>query len=309
MDLSRLRTFAAVMRRGSFAAVARDLDVDPSSISRDVKALETELGVRLLQRTTKRLAPTEAGALYFERIEPLLDELERAALQASDVSDQPRGTLRIASPVSFALLNIVPLLPQFSERYPDLSLDLVLTDAKLDLLEERIDVALRLSAEREKDVVAEPLAPMVARVCASPDYIKRFGRPEKPSDLAQHACLALKLEGFGTRWKFRDPDGFETEVPITPRLLTSNAVALKQCALAGMGIILQARWIVGRELHDQRLIDLFPKFEVTAAINESPFVWLMYPSRTYLPLKVRVLLEFLREHFRNGPPWDQSSRI
>jgi DNA-binding transcriptional LysR family regulator len=215
--------------------------------------------------------------------------------------------LRIASPVSFALLNIVPLLPEFAERYPDLAFDLVLSDAKLDLLEERIDVALRLSADREKDVIAEPLAPMVARVCASPAYLKRFGRPEKPGDLVRHACLALKLEGFGPRWKFRDPEGFETEVAITPRLLTSNAVALKDCALAGMGVILQARWIVGRELRQGHLIDLFPDFEVTAAVNESPFVWLMYPSRTYLPLKVRVFLEFLREHFKMGPPWDRLS--
>jgi DNA-binding transcriptional LysR family regulator len=304
MNLETLRAFVEVTRRGSFAAVARDRDLDPSSVSRDIAALEEELGVRLFHRTTKRLSPTEAGALYFDRVEPLVAELERARLQALDVSQQPKGTLRIASPVSFAQLNLVPLLPELSERYPELNFDLVLTDAQPDLLEERIDVALRLGSRREKGVITEALAPMVARVCASPSYLKRFGRPEQPRDLEQHHCLLLQLEGFSNRWRFKDRDGFETTVTVNARLSTSNAVALKHCALEGMGVILQARWIVGRELRDGSLIDLFPNLEVSAAVNESPVVWLVYPTRAYLPLKVRVFLEFVREKFRDGSPWD-----
>ncbi len=299
MNIERLKTFAHVMRRQSFAAAAREQNLDPSQVSRDIAALEKELGVRLLQRTTKRLAPTEAGTLYFARIEPLLEELERAALEASEIQMQAKGLLRIASPVSFALLTFVPLLPMFAEQHPEVQFDLLLTDQYVDLLEENIDVAFRLSGEREKDVVAEALLPMHTRVCASPAYLEKHGFPQRPSDLTQHDCLTLKLRGFGQRWRFLDADGFSSEVFISPKLQTSNALALKHCALAGMGMTLQAQWVVQDELERGELIDVFPQFEVTAALQESPSAWLLYPSRAYMPLKVRLFLAFLRQHLKS----------
>ncbi len=204
MDLTTLLTFVEVMRRGSFAAVARDRNVDPSSVSRAVKGLEDELGLRLFNRTTRRLSPTEAGVVYFDRVEPLVEELERARLQAADVSERPKGTLRVAAPVSFALLNLVPLLPALVERYPELSFDLVLTDATLDLVEERIDVALLLGPLSDSGLVVRRLSPMIARACASPSYLERHGRPEKPGDLERHECLLLDVHGFTDRWRFRD---------------------------------------------------------------------------------------------------------
>ena len=292
------------MRRGSFAAVARDRNVDPSSISRAIAGLEDELGVRLFQRTTRRLAPTGAGAAYFDRVEPLVEELERARLTAVDSAERPTGLLRIAAPVSFAELNLVPLLPALAARYPDLSLDLQLTDATLDLVGERIDVALRLGPKPQAGLVAHRLAPLVARVCASPAYLERHGHPAQPEDLGAHNCLLLDLQGFEDRWRFRDREGQVTAVAVRGRLRTSNAVALKQCALAGMGIILQGRWIVGRELREGTLIDLFPEHEATAASFEAPAMWLIYPTRTYLPLKVRAFVQFLRAAFAGAPPWD-----
>jgi DNA-binding transcriptional LysR family regulator len=306
MDVTTLRTFVDVMRRGSFAAVARDRDVDPSSISRAIARLEDELGLRLFHRTTRRLSPTEAAVVYFDRVESLVEELERARLKAVDSGDRPTGTLRIAAPVSFAQLNLVPLLPELAERYPGLSFDLVLTDAALDLVEERIDVALRLGPLPESGLVAHRLSPLVARVCASPAYLARHGRPETPPDLERHDCLLLNMPEFTDRWRFRDRAGQQTDVRVRGRLRTSNAVALKQCALGGMGVILQARWIVGRELHRGSLIDLFPDHEVTAAAFASPAIWLLYPSRTYLPRKVRVFVDFVRRKFEAAPPWDAS---
>ena len=307
MNTDALQTFVEVVRRGSFAAVARDRNTDPSSISRTIATLEDELGLRLFHRSTRRLAPTAAGLIYFDRVEALVEELERAKLQALDASGRPKGTLRLASPVSFAQLNIVPLLPEFAALYPDLNLELILTDARLDLLEERIDIALRIGESNDKGVVAKRLAPMVARVCASPAYLKRHGRPSTPTDLEQHNCLLLSLPGFSDRWRFTAPDGLSLEVPVHGQLHTSNAMVLKTCALAGMGVILQARWIVGRELRDGTLVDLFPEFDVTSSTLESPAVWLLHPSRTYMPLKVRVLAEFLLRKFEHGPPWDTPS--
>ena len=212
--------------------------------------------------------------------------------------------LRIAAPVSFAELNLVPLLPALARRYPDLSFDLVLTDAALDLVEERIDVALRLGPVAPTGLVALRLAPLVSRVCASPAYLERHGRPAAPGELERHSCLLLHMPGFDDRWRFRDREGQVTSVRVRGRLRTSNAIALKQCALAGMGIILQGRWIVGRELRDGTLVDLFPDHEATAASFESPAMWLLYPSRAYLPLKVRVFVRALRAAFAGTPPWD-----
>ncbi len=307
MDSTTLSTFVEVMRRGSFAAVARDRNVDPSSISRAIAGLEDELGVRLFHRTTRRLSPTGAGVAYFERVEPLVEELERARLTAADNDQRPTGTLRIAAPVSFAQLNLVPLLPELAELYPDLSFDLVLTDAALDLVDERIDVAVRLGPLPDSRLVARRLAPLVARVCASPAYLDRHGRPDAPSALERHNCLLLNMPGFADQWQFRDRDGHITDVRVRGRLCTSNAIALKQCALAGMGVILQARWIVGRELHDGTLVDLFPDHEATAATFASPAIWLLYPTRAYLPLKVQVFVNYLNQKFKGTPPWDTPS--
>jgi DNA-binding transcriptional LysR family regulator len=299
MNLLHLQTFARVVRRGSFAAVAREHDLDPSSVSRDIAALEQSLGVRLFERTTKRLAPTEAGMRYFARIEPLLQEFEQAALEVQDIKDTPRGVLRLASPVSYGLAQLVPLLPQFAVLYPDLQFDLILSDQKTDLLEHQLDVALRLTSEREKDIIAEPLQRMEARVCASRGYLETFGTPTSPADLPQHHCLALKYEGFGQTWRFADTDGFSSEVHIVPRLQTSNALALVKCALAGMGITLQARWMIEPHLESGALVDVFPQHSVTAALHESPFIWMLYPSRAYQPRKVEVLIAFLRENLKN----------
>ena len=306
MNVTDLQIFVETLRRGSFAAVARERNVDPSSISRIIAALEDELGLRLFHRTTRRLTLTEAGTVYFDRVEPLVEELGRAQLQAADVGRTPRGTLRIAAPVSFAELNVVPLLPNLARRYPALSFDLLLTDAALDLAEERIDVALLLASRPPTGVVGQPLAPMVGRVCASPAYLEQHGRPALPGDLAQHNCLTLKMPGFGDRWRFRDATGQEQQVGVTGTLKTSNAVALKTCALAGMGIILQARWIVGQELQSGQLIDLFPAHEVTAATAETPAIWLVYLERQYVPLKVQVFVQALRTAFERGSPWDQA---
>lgn len=304
MNLEPVQYFLDVVRRGSFAAAARERGVDPSVLSRAVAGLEATLGVRLLHRTTRRLTLTEAGAAYAARVEPLVQELVAAALQAGDATQRPAGTLRVASPVSFALLNVVPLIPALAERYPDLAIDLRLTDAPLDPISEGLDVAIRLGPLADSGLIARRLAPMVTVVCASPAYLARHGRPSVPADLASHECLLLDMPGFTDRWRFRDRGGEATEVRVRGRLRTSNALALKACALAGLGVVSQARWIVGRELRDGRLVDLFPEHVVEAAMFESPAVWLLYPTRAYLPLKVRAFAEFLQEAFADGPPWD-----
>lgn len=305
MDLALLTIFVEVMRKRSFTAVANDRNVDPGTISRSIAALERELQLRLFNRTTRAVTPTEAGRIYFERIAPLVEELVRAQQAAADISQRPRGVLRIACPVSFATLNLTPLLPIFAQQFPELSYELVLTDEPLDLITEQLDVAIRIGPLADSTLIAHKLCPLIARVCATPAYLRHYGRPETPAALAQHRCLLLDLPGFSRNtWTFIDAEDQKTEVVVTAVLRSSNALVLKQCGLAGMGVMVQARWMVGSELRTEELIDLFPAYTVTAALDDAA-AWLVYPSRSYVPQKVKVFVDFLRQHFRHGPPGDQ----
>jgi DNA-binding transcriptional LysR family regulator len=301
METDTLRTFVEVMQRGSFAAVARERNVDPSSVSRTVAALESQLGVRLFQRTTRHLTPTEAALAYFDQVEPLVAQLERAALMAGDSGDTPRGTLRITAAVTFAQVNVVPLLPEFAKRYPELSFELLLTDKFLDLVEERVDVALRLGRLTESSMIAHRLCDMVYAVAASPEYLRRRGHPRTPSDLEQHECLRYPVSGYGPRWRFRGAGGVVTEVPVHGRVVASNGVALRQCAVAGMGVLMLPRWNIAEELRSGALVQLFPDVQATASEFDTA-AWLLYPSRSYLPLKVRLFADFLKEKFKHGAP-------
>lgn len=302
MELNNLRIFVDVMRRGSFAAVARDHDMSPSSVSRAIANLEAELGVRLLQRTTRQMQPTEAGQLYFQRIEPAVDELQQAQLAASDISQQPAGTLRITTSNTFGNMAIMPLIPEFAQRYPGLSLDVVMTEANLDLLAEGIDVAVRLGTLNDSSLVATRLYDMDFVICASPAYLQKHGVPQNPEDLSEHNCLLFPMPGYYNHWVFRDGQGNISTMNVNGQISVSNALALKQCAMHDMGISLLTRWTVWREIEEGSLVQLFPDYDVTASDFDNA-IWLVYPSKGYLPMKVRLLIDFLKEKFQQGVYW------
>lgn len=304
MDLNNLQLFIEVARRGNFAIVARDHDMASSSVSRAVAALEEELGVRLFQRSTRRLELTEAGRHYLDSVEGAIEELVLAGQRAAELTERPRGILRMTASATFGQIGIVPLLPAFTKRYPELDIDLLLTDTRLDLVAERIDVAIRLGKMLDTAHVATRLCSVPYHVCASPGYLARLGPPGKPADLSHHECMSLNLPDFES-WRFRDPQGGIETVKVRSRVVISNAQALKQCALADMGITLLPRWVVHEELESGQLVDLFPEYSVGVTEFEIP-VWLLYPSRRQLPLKVRVFAEFVRESFRNTPPWQHT---
>ncbi len=301
MELSTLRIFADVMRRRNFAAVARDHRLAPSSVSRSIAALEEELGVKLFQRSTRQLEPTEAGMNYFDRIESVVDQLEQAQQIAKQWNEQPKGTLRITTPVTFGQITIVPLLPELKELYPELVFEILMTDSMVDLMAERIDVAIRLGSLPDSMFIAKRLCSVKFVVCASPEYLAQHGSPEKPQHIQDHECILWPLPGFSTRWRFRDFNKEITEVPVHGHCRISNSYALKQCTLASMGIALLSRMVVKNELENGRLIHLFPDYEVSATDFDNP-AWLVYPSRDYLPLKVKLIVDFLQNKFREEPP-------
>ena len=295
MDTNALELFSLVVKHGSFAAAARDQNVDPSSISRIIAGLETELGVRLFQRNTRQLALTEAGNVYFQRVEPLIEEIQHARHAAVDVSSRVTGTLRVTASNSFGLKFVLPRLPAFAEKYPDLVVDLMLTDAVVDLLAERVDIAVRLGTLPDSNLVAQLFIHTRYRVVANPAYVQRHGTPKQPTQVSEHNCLLFPLAGFRSRWIFQDKKGVRSEVPIKGKLLVSSAIGLQQCALAGMGIALLPDWLVQDDVRSGKLVDLFPRWEVTAEDFKTA-AWFVYPSRSYVPLKVRVFIDFMRSN-------------
>jgi DNA-binding transcriptional LysR family regulator len=293
MNLDDLKEFLEVARRGSFAAVAKDRDIVPSSVSRSVAELEAELGVRLFQRTTRTMALTEAGHLYLNYVEPLIEELARARDAAASAVARPRGTLRITASATFGQMRIVPLLREFRSLYPELKIEGLFTDQNLDLVADRIDLAVRLAASIKGDLIASKLMDIGYRVVASPHYLKSCSPLTVPSDITKHRCILFDIKPFRTRWIFRDAKGHLEEVPVDGDLVLAPAGSLLSAAVDGLGPALLACWLVDPEIAIGRLVNVFPDYAVTATTFDTA-AWLVYPSRTYLPNKVRVMIDFLR---------------
>jgi len=303
MNLSALQLLLDVARRGSFAAAARTHGLDPSAVSRSIALIEAELGIRLFQRTTRRLSPTEAGAVYLTRAEAVVDELERAREEARAVSATPSGTLRLTASVTFAQVCIVPLLQRFRATFPSVRLELLMTDANLDLVAERIDLAVRLAPRITTDVIGAKLMDTCYRVCASPSYAAAAPTLDRPEALSRHDCLRLALPAYRSHWRFRDTDGVVSEVPVDGSVVLSNPLGVRDAAIAGLGPALLPDWLIDDEIGAGRLVDLFPGYDVTATSFDTA-AWLLYPSRSFLPEKVRVTIDFLRRHLppRPGTP-------
>ena len=293
MDLDALRTFIDVARRGSFAAVARERSVDPSSVSRQIAVLESDLGFRLFDRTTRRLSPTEAGRVYHDRVAGLVEELTLAREVGADVLAAPKGRLRVTASVAFGERWLMPRIASFRRAYPKLDLDLVLSDGVVDIAAEGIDVGIRLGTRMTGPLVATRLFPTRYRVVASPDYIERYGHPHAPKDLAENDCLVFPLPGYRSLWRFRSGERVVAEVEPRAVLTISNALALRRAALDGLGIALLADWTIGADIKEGTLVDLFPALDASAADFDTA-AWIVYPSRSYVPAKTRTFIDHLK---------------
>jgi DNA-binding transcriptional LysR family regulator len=296
MDIGTIQLFIEVARRGSFASVARDREMEPSSVSRIIGVLERELGFRLFQRTTRRSSLTEAGEIYLRRVASVVEQIEGAREDAMAVSAGPAGHLRLTASVAFGTTQLVPLLPAFRSEFPRISVELLLADANLDLVAERIDLAIRLAPAVQGDVVATKLMDTRYRVCATPDYLARHGAPETPADLERHRCLLFAFPEYRTRWRFQAiPGGADEVVRVAGDIVISNAMALLDATLLDLGPALLPHWLVGRHLLSGALVDLFPRHRVTAT-DFATAAWLLFPSRDHLPSKVRSAIDFLKRH-------------
>jgi len=296
-----MRLFVATVRGGSFSEAARQLGYTPSAVSRQVGALEADLGVRLFTRTTRRLNLTEAGTALFEQSERILGEIDamREAVRAVDAT--PRGLLRVTAPIVYGRLHLVPLLPAFLERHPEVEINVVLSDAVVDLLENDIDLALRIAALPDSSLIARRIASVERVICGSPDYLARRGTPAVPSDLCEHACLPFRFHTAANVWRtgsnvwrLEGRDGLE-EISVQGRFTANNADALVIAALAGLGLILVPTWLVSEHLRQRRLVPVLGDYRVSPSDIETA-VYAVYPSGRFLAPKVRAFIDFLVEN-------------
>ncbi|WP_298196350.1 LysR family transcriptional regulator [Novosphingobium sp.] len=290
VDLSLL---LEVARSGSFAEVARLRGTDPSSIGRIVAGIEEELGVRLFERTTRRMTLTEAGDRYLAHVGPALVELERAQDEARSIVSDPQGTLRLTASVTFGQRMIVPLLGAFRQRYPAITVECIFTDANIDLIADRIDLAIRLAPVVTGDMIVTKLCDTRYRVVATPDYLASAPPLQRPTDLVQHRVVLFPLAPFRSRWIFRDQAGAMIEQPVDGDIVVSPAGAVLDAVLADLGPALLPDWLIDDHLRAGRLRDSLPDWDV-AATSFDTAAWLLYPSRSYLPGKTRAIIDFLK---------------
>ena len=298
MNLEHLKLFVAVYRAGGFAPVAEELNVAPSSVSRTIAALEAELAARLFHRTTRKLTPTEAGEAYFRRVAPLVEELELARQEAEERAHGPAGRLRVTCSTSFGKFVVAPHLKAFHDLYPDIQLEIIMSDRQLDLVDERIDVAIRHGSLPDSSMISRKLMDVAYFLVASPAYLDAAPPLDTPEDIGAHRTVSFMLDSFRSRWRFRR-GGEVREISINPVVAANNAFTLVQCARDGLGVAVVADWNVAEELASGRLVRILPDWEAAGASFDVS-VWLLFPSRAYIPEKARVFADFLVEQCRGG---------
>ncbi len=294
------RMFVAVMETGSFAAAAARLGASSGQASKLVSRLEADLGVRLLNRTTRAVSATEAGQAYFERLRPLLEEFDSLDVAIRSASQVPRGRLRLTAPLTFGTAELTPALNDFALRYPEIALDVSFSDRLVSLVDEGFDLAVRIGRAEDSSLIARKLCDMRIVLVGSEAYLARRGEPAEPGDVARHDCIADTNFREPNLWRFQAPDGEPLAVPIAGRLRYSNAEACLQAAEAGLGLAYVPSFVAGQALREGRVRLLLPAFEA------APFgVHALYPHSRHLAAKVRALVDFLVERYRDAPHWER----
>ncbi|MFD2173418.1 LysR family transcriptional regulator [Rhodobacter lacus] len=289
MDILRgMRIFVTVVDGGSFIAAAEQLDTSNAAISRQISALEDHFGVRLLNRTTRRLSLTEPGQALYDRAQQILEDLGEMEASVGQHGAMPSGVLRISAPLSFGIHTLAHLLPGFHARYPKLRLDIDLTDRVVDLVHDGRDVALRIATAPSQNLIARKIAPVRMILCAAPDYLARHGTPVKPQDLAHHQVLSYSYLSSGDTWVLIDAAGEKASVRVKPSIHASNGDLLCTLALAGGGIIVQPEFIVARHIEAGALVPILHGWRL-GDFN----LHAVYLSRKYLSVKVRVFIDYL----------------
>ena len=286
-----ITTFTAVVDAGSFVKAADRLNMSKAAVSRHLVDLETRLGIRLLHRTTRKLSLTEEGELFYERCKEILETIESAENEITSHTEDVSGQIRINAPFSFGIRKLAPLWGIFHQKYPKVTLDVVLSDRLVDVVDEGYDIDIRIAALTNSTMVSKKLTTTRIILCASPTYLKEHGTPKKPADLMNHQVINYSYWAGKEEWSFDGPNGGES-VNIKPFMQTNNGDTCLSAALAHQGIVLQPSFIVGDAIRAGDLVEIMPKYK-----SIELGIYAIFPTRKHIAPKVRVLIDFLVDYF------------
>ena len=298
--IDAMRAFVAVVTEGSFSNAANTLQLSPQLVSKYVSKLEEQLNSRLLNRTTRKVSLTEAGSHYFGHAQQILLSIDDMESKLGGLQQNPKGVLRISAPVSFALKHMAKLITDFQIHYPLVKVDLQLTDRKVDIVEEGFDVALRIGQLKSSSLIAKKVAPIRVVLCAAPEYLKKYGTPTQPEDIAEHRYL---------HYSYMNMDGKDDIYQLLKakylkqgsELRSNNGDVLVDAAIAGAGIVLQPTFIISEALSSSKLVVVLPELE-----PEALGLYAVYAHRKLLPHKVRCFIDFVEGYYGTPPYWDES---
>ena len=288
--LTSIEVFSRVAETGGFSSAARKLNMSTTMVSSHVQALEDRLGVRLLNRTTRKVSLTEVGKAYYDRATQILADLEQADDIASTLQSTPRGTLRLYIATHLVPF-VAPVVTEFMSTYPEVKLEVMMGERDVDMIEEGFDLAVRLTPPPDSSLITRSLATWRHVLCCSPDYIERHGRPRQLADLATHNCIRHIHYPYPDEWHFLDRNGAPAVARISGTLVTNSGETLRQAALHGLGVSLGAGFLVHDDLEAGRLVRLLPDYRpIDFAVNA------IYPHRHHLSVKVRIFMDLLAKH-------------
>jgi len=293
-DFNKIELFSRTIKAGSFSELGRQLHMAPSSISRQISALEKELGVRLIHRSTRKISLTEAGQIYYERISKILGELDEAQQAISQLQENPRGTLRVNAAIPFGERKLVPVIPEFLSHYPELKIDLTLEDRAIDLVEGRVDLAIRIGKLDDSSIVARKLADNQFVVCGSQEYFESYGRPQNPKDLLHHNCLINKNVYDSNTWQFCKGKSTQ-KISVTGNFQVNTGGAVYRAMLSHLGIAILPTWFIGEDVKQGLLQTVLEDYDVSLPAMSESGVYALYPAGQFLPPKVRVFIDYLTE--------------
>lgn len=304
MNLNTIPIFLQVIRCGGFSKAAKKLGVTTSQVSKSISTLENELGIKLIHRTTRKISLTEAGERYYQQATKGIHFIEDAEHSAMELQKVATGHLRIAAPMSFGHLHISPLIPQFLKQYPEIIIDLVLDDEEYDLIEHNFDVGIRTGNLKDSSAIARKLCDLKSVLCASEEYLEKYGIPNSPNDLLKHNCLLFSHSKPINEWTLKL--GTKNHVlNVSGNFRVNNSEALRESLLAGIGIGRLPTFIAGRDIESGSLVQVLSKYQM----QQLP-LHAIFPERNYLPLKVRVFVDFLVEYLGNNEPhWDKVTKL
>lgn len=301
MATGDLEIFARVVTAGNMSAAGREMGLSPAVVSKRISHLEERLGARLFQRTTRQLTLTEAGQGFYDRVVNILAGIEEAEAYVTRRNAVPRGTLRVTIPTAFGRMHIAPYLGKFLEDYPDMRLDLELSDNFIDIVGEGFDAAIRIAELEDSSLVARKLAPNHRVICAAPGYLQKHGQPESLADLAKFNCLTAAAQEV---WRLQGPEG-PVSVRVNGNIRTNSTEVVRESVIAGLGIALRSTWDVGPELKSGKLKIVLPQYHESSRVA----VYAVYPCRQFIPAKLRVFIDYLSNLYGPEPYWDKGLEL